>query len=43
MGNLDNIGLRNTLAAPSAESPNIPDLLFAAYQCMFAGITYVDS
>ena len=43
MGDLSNIGLRNTLAAPSVGSPNIPDLLFAAYQCMFAAITYVDS
>ena len=38
-GNLDNIGFRNTLAAPSVGSPKIPDLLFAVYQGMFAAIT----
>ncbi|KAI9801035.1 MAG: ammonium transporter Amt1 [Sarcosagium campestre] len=39
IGNLDNIGFRNTLAAPSVGSPKIPDLLFAIYQGMFAAIT----
>ena len=39
LGNLDNIGFRNTLAAPSVGSPKIPDLLFAVYQGMFAAIT----
>ncbi len=41
MGNLDNIGFRNVLGAPSVGSPRIPDLLFAVYQGMFAAITYV--
>ena len=39
LGNLDNIGFRNTLAAPSVGSHRIPDLLFAVYQGMFAAIT----
>lgn len=39
IGNLDNIGFRNVLAAPSVGSPKIPDLLFAVYQGMFAAIT----
>lgn len=39
IGNLDNIGLRNVLAAPSVGSPRIPDLLFCIYQGMFAAIT----
>lgn len=39
IGNLDNIGFRNTLAAPSVGSPKVPDLLFAVYQGMFAAIT----
>ena len=39
LGDLSNIGLRNTLAAPSVASPRIPDLLFALYQGMFASIT----
>lgn len=39
IGNLDNIGFRNTLAAPSVGSSRIPDLLFAVYQGMFAAIT----
>lgn len=41
IGNLDNIGLRNVLAAPSVGSEKIPDLLFAVYQGMFACTTYV--
>ena len=41
IGNLDNIGFRQTLAHPSVASPKIPDLLFALYQGMFAAITYV--
>ena len=41
IGNLDNIGFRNVLAAPSVGSPKIPDLLYAVYQGMFASITYV--
>ena len=41
IGNLDNIGFRDVLAAPSVGSPKIPDLLFAIYQGMFAAITLV--
>jgi ammonium transporter, Amt family len=39
IGDLENIGLRHVLAAPSVGSPKIPDLLFAVYQGMFACIT----
>ena len=39
IGNLNNIGFRNVLAAPSPGSPKIPEILFAVYQGMFAGIT----
>lgn len=39
IGDLSNIGLRNTLAAPSVVSSTVPDLLFAVYQGMFASIT----
>lgn len=39
IGNLDNFGLKNVLAAPSTGSPRIPDLLFCVYQGMFAAIT----
>jgi len=39
LGDLENIGFRNTLAAPSVGSVKIPDLLFAVYQGMFAAIT----
>jgi ammonia channel protein AmtB len=39
LGDLENIGFRNLLAAPSVGSPRIPDLLFAVYQGMFAAIT----
>ena len=42
IGNLENIGFRNTLAAPSVGSHRIPDLMFAVYQGMFAAITYDD-
>ena len=42
IGNLENIGFRNTLAAPSVGSHKIPDLMFAVYQGMFAAITYVE-
>lgn len=41
IGDLSNIGFRNVLARPSVGSPQIPDLLFAVYQGMFAAITYV--
>jgi len=43
IGNLDNIGLRNVLAAPSQVGPRIPDLLFCVYQGMFACITYASA
>jgi Amt family ammonium transporter len=39
IGDLENIGFRNVLGAPSVGSPKIPDLLFAIYQGMFAAIT----
>ncbi len=39
IGDLSNIGFRNTLAQPSVGSSRIPDLLFAVYQGMFAAIT----
>ncbi|EXJ59285.1 hypothetical protein A1O7_06717 [Cladophialophora yegresii CBS 114405] len=39
IGNLDNIGFRNVLGAPSVGSSKIPDLMFAVYQGMFAAIT----
>lgn len=39
IGDLENIGFRNVLGAPSVGSPKIPDLLFAVYQGMFAAIT----
>ena len=41
IGDLENIGFRNVLAAPSVGSPKVPDLLYAVYQGMFAAITYV--
>ena len=40
-GDLSNFAFINTLAQPSVGSKNVPDLLFAVYQCMFAAITYV--
>lgn len=39
IGDLENIGFRNVLGAPSVGSTKIPDLLFAVYQGMFAAIT----
>ncbi|KAH8592396.1 ammonium transporter-like protein [Bisporella sp. PMI_857] len=39
IGDLENIGFRNVLAAPSVGSTKIPDLMFAVYQGMFAAIT----
>lgn len=39
IGDLENIGFRNVLGAPSVGSSKIPDLLFAVYQGMFACIT----
>jgi ammonium transporter, Amt family len=41
IGDLSNIGFRNTLGAPSVGSHKVPDLLFAVYQGMFAAITLV--
>jgi Amt family ammonium transporter len=38
-GALDNIGFRNVLAQPSVGSRDVPDLMFAVYQGMFASIT----
>lgn len=39
LGNFDNVGFKNVLAAPSVGSARVPDLLFAVYQGMFAAIT----
>lgn len=39
VGNLQNFGLKDVLAAPSVGSPRIPDLLFCVNQGMFAAIT----
>ncbi|OZJ06888.1 hypothetical protein BZG36_00008 [Bifiguratus adelaidae] len=39
IGNLDNAFLRGVLGDPSIGSPNIPDLVFCIFQCMFAAIT----
>lgn len=39
LGNLDNMGYKDVLAAPSLGSARIPDLMFATYQGMFAAIT----
>lgn len=39
IGDLANIGFRDTLAAPSVGSDRIPDLMFAVYQGMFSAIT----
>lgn len=39
IGNLENIGFRNVLGAPSIGSSKIPDILFALYQGMFSCIT----
>ncbi|KAJ5771002.1 uncharacterized protein N7511_003053 [Penicillium nucicola] len=39
IGDLENIGFRNVLAAPSVGSSKVPDLLFAIFQGMFASIT----
>ncbi|KAG9239487.1 putative ammonium transporter 1 [Amylocarpus encephaloides] len=39
IGDLENIGFRNVLGAPSVGSSKIPDLMFAIYQGMFAAIT----
>lgn len=39
IGNLDNFGLKDVLAAPSVGSTKIPDILFCLFQGMFAAIT----
>jgi Amt family ammonium transporter len=39
IGNLDNIGLKGVLGAPSVGGTLIPDILFCIFQCMFAAIT----
>ena len=39
IGDLEHIGFRNVLGAPSIGSAKIPDLMFAVYQGMFAAIT----
>ena len=39
IGDLENIGFRNTFPVPSIGSAKIPDLMFAVYQGMFAAIT----
>ena len=42
IGDLSHIGFRNVLARPSVGSPDVPDLVYAVYQGMFAAVTYVD-
>ena len=39
IGNMDNFGFKSVLAQPSVGSTQVPDLLFAAYQGMFASVT----
>lgn len=39
IGNLDNIGLKGVLGAPSIGGSKVPDILFALYQGMFSAIT----
>jgi Amt family ammonium transporter len=39
IGDLQNFGFRNVLAAPSVGGTKVPDLLFAIFQGMFAAIT----
>ncbi|KAI7902456.1 ammonium transporter AmtB-like domain-containing protein [Cokeromyces recurvatus] len=39
IGNLDNAFFRNVLGEPSIGSPKIPDIVFCAYQGMFAALT----
>ncbi|KFA51316.1 hypothetical protein S40293_04374 [Stachybotrys chartarum IBT 40293] len=41
LGDLTMFGFINTVAAPSTGSSDLPDILFALYQGMFAGITPV--
>lgn len=43
IGDLANFGLKDTLGQPSVGNSRIPDILFAAYQGMFAAITYAFS
>ncbi|KAI9758495.1 MAG: ammonium transporter Amt1 [Lichina confinis] len=39
IGDLSHIGFRNVLARPSVGSPDVPDLVYAVYQGMFAAVT----
>ncbi|KAG0309490.1 hypothetical protein BGZ98_002002 [Dissophora globulifera] len=39
IGNFENAFLRGVLGAPSVGSPNIPDIVFMIFQCMFAALT----
>jgi Amt family ammonium transporter len=39
IGDLENIGLKGVLDAPSVGSSKVPDLLFCLFQGMFAAIT----
>lgn len=39
IGDVQNVGFRNVLGAPSVGSSKVPDLLFAIYQGMFSTIT----
>ncbi|KAF8984344.1 hypothetical protein BGZ46_008211 [Entomortierella lignicola] len=39
IGNFENAFLRNVVDAPSVGSPNIPDIVFMIFQCMFAALT----
>lgn len=39
IGDLQNFGFMNVLAAPSVGGSKVPDLLFAIFQGMFAAIT----
>lgn len=41
IGDLQNFGFMNVLAAPSVGGTKVPDLLFAIFQGMFAAITWV--
>lgn len=39
IGDLNNLGLKGVLAAPSVGSDKVPDILFAIFQGTFACIT----
>lgn len=38
IGDLENFGLRNVVAAPSVGSAVIPDIVFCLYQMLFVSI-----